>query len=55
MVLELDDIEKMALKHALEVAENELKTERVKTDSREVKASIRDEEAVIDRILRKVA
>lgn len=55
MVLELDNVEQMALKHALEALENELKTERVKTDSREVRAAIRDEEAVIDKLLRKVA
>lgn len=53
--LELDEQEKLELKHALEVFEDELRTERVRSDDREVKASIREEEEIIGRILRKVA
>jgi hypothetical protein len=55
MVLELDATEKEIVKHALEVLEEELRTERDRTDKRELKAAIHDEEYAVRRILRKVA
>ena len=55
MVLELDEKEKETVKHALEVLEEELKTVRLKTDKRELRAAIHDDEYMIERILRKVA
>lgn len=55
MVLELDEKEKVTLKHALEVVADELKTERLKTDDREVRASIHEEEETVQMILKKVA
>jgi hypothetical protein len=55
MVFELDENEKEIVKHALEVFEKELWEKRVKTDRREWKAAIHDEEDAVKRILRKVA
>lgn len=55
MVLELDEREKEMLKHALEVLEEELKSERVKTDKRVWRAALHDEEYVVKKILKKVA
>jgi hypothetical protein len=55
MVLEINEKEKNALKHALELVEEELKTERVRTDKRDWKAALHDEEYVIKEILKKVA
>ena len=55
MVLELDEKEKETLRHALEVLEEELKSERLKTDKREQRAAIYDEEYVVKKILNKVA
>jgi hypothetical protein len=42
-VLELDEKEKETVKHALEVLEEGLKSERIKTDKREWRAAPRDE------------
>lgn len=42
-VIELDETEKETLKHALEVLEEELKSERIKTDKREWRAALHDE------------
>lgn len=55
MVIELDVKEKKIVKHALEVLEEELRAERAKTDKRELKAAIHDEEYAVRKILRKVA
>jgi len=55
MVLELDEKEKETLRYALEVLEEELKSERLKTDKRELRAAIHDEEYVVKKILEKVA
>ncbi len=55
MVLEIDEREREILRHALEVYEDELKNEKAKTDNRTWKAALRDEEKVIDTILRKAA
>ncbi|HAM52580.1 MAG TPA: hypothetical protein DCP92_18470 [Nitrospiraceae bacterium] len=55
MVLELDAKERETLKRALEVLEEKLRNERVKTGKREWRASLRDEEDSIKRILKKVA
>ena len=55
MVVDLDEKEKEIVKHALEVLEDELKTERLKTDKRDWRASIHDEEEMIHRVLKKVA
>ena len=55
MVLEIDEKDREILRHALEVLEEELKAERLKTDKREFRAALHDEEDSIKRILRKVA
>jgi hypothetical protein len=55
MVLELDTQERQIVKYALEVLEEELRTERAKTDKMELKAAIHDEEYAVRRILKKVA
>jgi hypothetical protein len=55
MILELDEKEKETLRHALEVLEEELKVERLRTDKRDFRAALRDEEDSVKRILRKVA
>ncbi len=55
MVLELDDREKEIVKRALESFEKELRGEIVKTDKREWKAALHDDEAVIKKILEKVS
>jgi len=55
MVLEIDEKERETLRHALEVLEEELKVERLKTGKREFRAAIHDEEDSVKRILKKVA
>ena len=55
MVLELDEKEREVLRHVLESMVGELQTERAKTDDREVKTAIHDEEDSVRRILKKVA
>jgi len=44
MLLELDQKERETLRRALEVLEVELEGEKAKTDSREWRAALRDEE-----------
>lgn len=55
MVLELDEKEKDILRRALETFEGEIRDEIVRTDNRDWKAALHDEEAVIKRILEKVS
>ncbi len=55
MVLELDQKERETVKHALEVLEEELKGERERSNKREWRAALRDEEDSVKRILKKVA
>ncbi|MDA8079267.1 MAG: hypothetical protein M0Z79_10070 [Nitrospiraceae bacterium] len=55
MVLEINEKEREILRHALEVYEEELKNERVRTDNRKWKTALRDEQEVIDNILKKAA
>ena len=55
MVLELDEKEKETVKRALVTLEDELKTVRMKTDKREVRSALHDDEYMIERILKKVA
>lgn len=55
MVLELNEKEKETLKHALKVLDGELKTERVGTDRKDWKAEFREEEHLVEELLRKVA
>ncbi len=55
MVLELDEIQKAMLKKALQDEEDELKDARVRTDKRELRVAIHEDEAVIESILKKVA
>jgi hypothetical protein len=55
MVLELDNNEKEALMHALETAEDQLKTERMKTDDRELRECLREDQYLLTRILQKMA
>jgi hypothetical protein len=55
MVIELDENERVILKKALEDEEEELKDARLRTDKRELRAAIHDDETVIEKILRKVA
>jgi hypothetical protein len=55
MVLELDNKEKEALKNALEVIDGQLKDERVKTDDRELRDCLREDQYLLERILRKVS
>jgi hypothetical protein len=54
MVPALDEKEKETLRHALGVLEEDLKSERVKTDKREWRAALHDEEYVVKKILKKV-
>ena len=55
MVLEIDEKDREILRHALEVLEEELQVERLKTEKREFRAALHDEEDSVKRILRKVA
>jgi hypothetical protein len=55
MVLELDENERGTVRHALETLEDELRTIRLRTDRREVRAALHDEEDSIKRLLKKVA
>jgi hypothetical protein len=55
MVLELDNKERDALKHALEVLDGQLKNERVRTDDREMKECLREDQYLLERILQKMA
>ncbi len=55
MVLELDNKEKEALMHAIEVADDQLKTERLKTDDRELRECLREDQYLLERILQKIA
>jgi hypothetical protein len=55
MVLELDNKEKEALKHALEAIDNQLKDERLKTDDRVLRECLREDQYLLDRILQKVS
>ena len=55
MVLELNEKEKETLRHALTVLDGELKTERVGTDRKDWKAEFREEEHLVEALLRKVA
>lgn len=54
MLLELDQKERETLRRALEVLEVELEGEKAKTDSREWRAALRDEEDSVRRLLKKV-
>ncbi|MBI4848830.1 MAG: hypothetical protein HY808_09690 [Nitrospirae bacterium] len=55
MVFELTDIEKEMLKRALESFEEEVRYERVRTDDRELKAILHNDEDIIKKILEKVS
>lgn len=55
MVLELTEKEKQILKVALESFEDDLRSERLKTDRREWRYALRGEEDVIKKILEKVS
>ncbi len=55
MILEIDEKEREMLKYALEFLEEEIKSERMKTDKRVYRAALNDEEDSIKRILKKVA
>ena len=55
MVLELNDKEKETLKLVIRSYENELKDEIGKTDDRELKAVLHEEEDVLMGLLKKVA
>jgi len=55
MVLELNDKEKTTLKQVLESYEKDLKGEIVKTDDRELRAILHDEDNVLRELLKKVA
>ena len=55
MVFELTDIEKNMLKRALESFEGELRNEIVRTDDRELKEILHNDESVIRKILEKVS
>ncbi len=54
MVLKIDNKEKEALKHALETIDDELKTERLKSDDRELRECLREDQYLLERILQKV-
>ncbi len=54
MVLELDNKEKEALMHALESIDNQLKDERLRTDERELRECLREDQYLLERILQKV-
>lgn len=55
MVLELDKREKEVLKRALETFEDELRDEIVKTDNRQWRSALHDEETIVKKILEKVS
>jgi len=55
VVLEMNEAEKEMLKRALESFEGELRNEIVRTDDRELKALLHDDETVIKKILEKVS
>jgi hypothetical protein len=55
MVFELTETEKNILKRALESFEGELKNEIGRTDDRELKAILHNDETVIKKILEKVS
>ena len=55
MVLELNKKELEALRHDLEVLDSQLKDERVKTDDREMRECLREDQYLLERILTKVA
>jgi len=55
MVLEIDEKERETLRHALQILEETLKSERARTAKQELRAALRDEEDSVKRILRKVA
>ncbi len=55
MILEIDEKEREMLKYALEFLEEEIRSERMKTDKRVYRAALNDEEDSIKRILKKVA
>lgn len=55
MVLELTEKEREILKIALESFEDDIRGERLKTDKSDWRYALRREEAVIKRILEKVA
>ncbi len=55
MVFELTETEKNILKRALESFEGELRNEIVRTDDRELKAILHNDESVIKKILEKVS
>ena len=55
MVLELDNKEKEALRQALKSMDDQLKDERLRTDDREMRECLREDQYLLGRILRKVA
>ncbi len=54
-VLKLNDDERIILRRALESFEGELRDEIVRTEKREWKKALHDEEAVLKKILEKVS
>jgi hypothetical protein len=54
-VLKLTDNEREILKRALESFEDDLRSEIVRTDKREWKTALHNEEAVVKKILEKVS
>jgi len=54
MVLELNDREEEILKRALNTFEEELRTVIGKTDKRELRDNLRDEEIVLKKIMDKI-
>jgi hypothetical protein len=54
MVLELNDKEQEILKRALDSFEGELRTEIGKTDKRDFKEALLDDEVVIKKIIEKI-
>ncbi len=54
MVLELNDREQEMLKRALDSFEGELRTEIGKTDKRDFKDALLDDEVVIKKIIEKI-
>lgn len=55
MVLELDELEKVTLRQALESYEKELKDEIVKTDDRELKAVLHKEDDILAGLMKKIS
>ena len=55
VVLEMNEAEKEMLKRALESFEGELRNEIVRTDDRELKALLHEDEDVVKKILEKVS